>query len=194
MVDNINPIPQNPVPGEGPKEPQGGNPFYSGFGKPSDVHVNLSGSVPPQSSEPVVSPAVDPNTESKFSDFKAAQPAVNPNNHSYAAVSESLNWKGIGFIVGTGILLTIMFALGGYFVSGAVYKKTLEEAKADLVSTNRKLEEKKMPPAALELPKVTPRAETASPAPVAPTPTTTVPVETPAPAAPSADGGVQAQG
>ena len=160
MVDTINPSTSEPdqfVPAATPvtappvsDTPPTSDRFYGGFDRPDDVKVNLAAAAGQETgftnstpTEPVVSQAIPAQNANMIADVSpaAAQPLA-PNEaqvHSSYTKNTPINLRGILVIVGIGLVATLVFSLGTFFILGASNADKISKEQAQLDTLNKKL-------------------------------------------------------
>lgn len=176
MVDTINPSTSEPdqfapaanSAAETPitDTPPTSDRFYGGFDRPDDVKVNLA-AAPGQETgfasaipaEPVKEQAAPVQNMNMIADVSpaAAQPLA-PNEaqvHSSYTKNTPINLRGILVIVGIGLVATLVFSLGTFFIIGAGNADKISKEQAQLDTLNKKLASLSATPDALQLPTTT---------------------------------------
>lgn len=183
MVDTI-----NPQTGQSdsfqPEEKQAAvsDSFYSGFGKPDDVRVNLA-STQPASVESVTAPTQSPTTQPTESNFpEQTAPVQTPSvtNQAYSTKSDPLNTRLLLVSVVAGLVFMGLAGTAAYFITTSSNKNKLETEKEDLQALQDELKGLETEPDKLELPKQPPAPVTNTETPVAPV-VEEAPLETPTP-------------
>jgi len=195
MVDTINPntggedkFPATAVPASQPQAADATTDrFYGGFDKPDEVNINLAAAggaqkggfteAAPESAEL----AKQVGSSAGMNDMKtpASQVPSSPTEtqvHSTYSNKASVNTRGILVIIGIGIVATLIFSVGTFFVLGSSNADKVKKQQAQLDELNRKIAGLTETPAALTAPVTT--APATEPV-VEPTTPVVAPVETP---------------